>query len=201
MGTFEKLGVLVIVVIIVMILAVAIYQWGGAATEPVAAAPELPDPLTIRYLDELDGERAESPPPDAAVTPDADTWPGDIPKRYTIAPNDRVWVLVVKRWHLKESFIPAIAAANPRANLQRLRPGQTLVIPDPSAYLRGATTKSPRTRGRGTRRYEVQIGDTLESIAFRHLGSRQRWPDIISLNPGLNPKRLQEGQEIILPVR
>ena len=35
MGTFEKLGILVIVVIIVMILAVAIYQWGGAATEPV----------------------------------------------------------------------------------------------------------------------------------------------------------------------
>ena len=30
MGSFEKLGILVIVVIIVMILAVAIYQWGGA---------------------------------------------------------------------------------------------------------------------------------------------------------------------------
>jgi hypothetical protein len=29
MGSFEKLGILVIVVIIVMILAVAIYQWGG----------------------------------------------------------------------------------------------------------------------------------------------------------------------------
>ena len=30
MGSFEKLGILVIVIIIVMILAVAIHQWGGA---------------------------------------------------------------------------------------------------------------------------------------------------------------------------
>ena len=42
----------------------------------------------------------------------------------------------------------------------------------------------------------MQGGDTLESIAYRHLGSKTRWPDIVSLNPGLEPKRLFEGQEI-----
>ncbi len=59
MGTFEKLGILVIVVIIVMIMAVAIYQWGGpesqldfgpfTAVSPAGAAEPDP-PLEVDYL-------------------------------------------------------------------------------------------------------------------------------------------------------
>lgn len=191
MGTFEKLGILVIVVIIVMILAVAIYQWGGAA-EPAMQTPDLPDPLTIRYLDELE-EQGNDPDPRAPEdpAPDADTWPGGIPKNYVIRPRDKVWVLVVKRWKLKDSFIGAIAAANPAVEMKLLRPGKSLVIPDPSPYVRSGKT----------RRYEVQIGDNLRSIAYRHLGSRRRWTEIQDLNPGLNPERLMEGQEIHLPLK
>ncbi|MHC4133408.1 MAG: LysM peptidoglycan-binding domain-containing protein [Planctomycetota bacterium] len=201
MGTFEKLGILVIVVIIVMILAVAIYQW-GVVTEPATQTPDLPDPLTIRYLEELEEQRVD---PGAPATedpaPDADTWPGGIPRTYVVQPNDKVWVLVVKRWKLKDLFIAAIAAANPAANMRRLLPGQKLAIPDPSPYVR--KPGSDRTQGprRTTRRYEVQIGDTLESIAYRHLGARKRWKAIVELNPGLNPKRLMEGQEIYLPLK
>ena len=197
MGTFEKLGILVIVVIIVMILAVAVYQWGGAATDP-GVAGELPDPLTIRYLDEL--EEPDSAPERTRPLPSTDskTWPGGIPKTHVIKKNDKVWILVVKKWGLKESFIAAISAANPRANLKRLQPGQTLRIPDPSAYVKRAGSS---TQKRNARRYEIQIGDTLESIADRHLGSRTRWPDIVALNPGLNPKRLMEGQVISIPLK
>jgi hypothetical protein len=196
MGTFEKLGILVIVVIIVMILAVAIYQWGGAA-EPATQTPDLPDPLTIRYLDELE-EQGDDPDPPA---PDADTWPGGIPKIYVIRPKDKVWVLVVKRWKLKDSFIGAIAAANPAVDMKLLRPGKSLVIPDPSPYVRKPGTARKPSRSGKTRRYEVQIGDNLESIALLHLGSRQRWKEIEDLNPGLNPKRLMEGQEIYIPLK
>ena len=86
--------------------------------------------------------------------------------------------------------------------MRRLRPGQKLAIPDPSPYVRKAGTSRTPTGPRGTtRRYEVQIGDTLESIAYRHLGARKRWKDIVKLNPGLNPKRLMEGQEIYLPLK
>ena len=116
MGTFEKLGILVIVVIIVMILAVAIYQWGGAA-EPAAQTRDLPDPLTIRYLDELETQPVEPVPQRTEdPSPNADTWPGGIPKTYVIQPKDKLWVLVVNRWRLRETFIPAIEAARTMIN-------------------------------------------------------------------------------------
>jgi phage tail protein X len=201
MGTFEKLGILVIVVIIVMILAVAIYQWGGAGAPATASVVEVPETLTIRDIEDLVAQDArESPAPPASA--DAGTWPGGIPKRYRIEPADKVWVLVVKRWGLKETFIPAIEAANPKVNFARMRPGQELLIPDPSAYARTASERqvAPPKVG-ATRLYEVQTGDTLESIAYRHLGAKGRWPDIVGLNPGIEPKRLFEGQEIYLPVR
>jgi phage tail protein X len=201
MGTFEKLGILVIVVIIVMILAVAIYQWGGAAGPPatVVESPELT--VTTRdYLDQVIGADREAPPNDAAGSQDA--WPGGIPKRYRIQRDDKVWLLVVKTWGLKESFVNAIEKENPKVNFARLRPGQELLIPDPSAYVRASADNKPAPRRSSeTRRYEVQTGDTLESIAYRYLGAKSRWADIVSLNPGLEPKRLFEGQEIHLPLK
>jgi nucleoid-associated protein YgaU len=204
MGTFEKLGILVIVVIIVMILAVAIYQWGpgGSATGPDMPTPDLPDPLKIRYLDELEALGAEGDGPATGdPAPVADMWPGGIPRVHVIQPGDKVWILVVKRWKLNDSFVAAIEAANPAMNVARLRPGRKLVIPDPSSYMptKGAVKKA--AAGKATRRYEIQIGDTLENIAYRHLGARHRWQDIVALNPGLNPKRLMEGQEIYLPLK
>ncbi|MHC4972208.1 MAG: LysM peptidoglycan-binding domain-containing protein [Planctomycetota bacterium] len=201
MGTFEKLGILVIVVIIVMILAVAIYQWGGAA-EPATPTPDLPDPLTIRYLDELEAQHGE-PDPRAGddPAPDADTWPGGVPKTYEVQPNDSAWVLVFNRWKLKDTFIPVIAAANPAVKLELLRPGQKLVIPDPAAYVRKSGAARTSGRRANTRRYKIQEGDNLESIAYRHLGSRRRWTDIENLNPGLDRKRLRVGQEIYLPLK
>lgn len=202
MGTFEKLGILVIVVIIVMILAVAIYQWGGAATEPATQTPDLPDPLTIRYLEELEAQATEPGGPGTGdPTSHADMWPMGIPKVYTVQLHDKVWVLVVKRWKLKDSFIAAIAAANPAANLRLLRPGQKLAIPDPSPYVKKKSTGTEPGTSRTTRRYSVEIGDTLQNIAYRHLGAHKRWKDILDLNPGLNPERLMPGQEIYLPVK
>ena len=198
MGTFEKLGILVIVVIIVMILAVAIYQWGGATPEPATQTPDLPYPLTIRTLGELEGLDEDGVEPDA---PDVATWPGGIPKTWVIQRNDKVWVLVVKRWKLKDSFIAAITAANPAADMKRLRPGQKLTIPDPSPYVRKVGAGRAPTGPRATTRYEVQIGDNLESIAYRHLGARKRWKEIEALNPGLIPNRLKVGQEIYLPLK
>ena len=202
MGTFEKLGILVIVVIIVMILAVAIYQWGGTSPIPVgdAGAAGMPDPLTIKLLEDLGDE--ESPPqPRPAGEVGDDTWPGGIPRSYTIRKNDKVWVLVVRRWRLSDSFVAAITAANPRADMKRLLPGDRLVIPDPSAYRRGGKGEERALPKSGARSYEVKLGDTLESIAYMHLGSRSRWHDILKLNPGLNPKRMMEGQEIDLPLK
>ena len=201
MGTFEKLGILVIVVIIVMILAVAIYQWGGAGGPTTAVVGTSGPELTVKNLDDLmreDADVGKTPPkPD-----DPATWPGGVPKRYRIERDDKVWVLVVKRWGLKESFIQAIEQANPKIDFKRLKPGTELVVPDPSSYARSSSEKqAPQQKPTGARLYEVKGGDTLESIAFLHLGAKTRWPDILGMNPGLEPKRLFEGQEIYLPVK
>jgi len=199
MGTFEKLGILVIVVIIVMILAVAIYQWGGTASEPFAVAPQGSGLLTVDLDDlKMDEEEQEAASDTVDVLPTPETWPGGIPKRYVIQKDDKLWVIVVKRWGLRDSFIAAIVAANPKVDVMRLRPGKELSIPDPTAYRPGRASRATPATGRT---YEVQGGDTLESIAHRHLGKRSRWHEIVDLNPSLNPKRLMEGQEILLPLK
>ena len=201
MGTFEKLGILVIVVIIVMILAVAISQWGGMTAEGAdgamgSAVPEIVEPpLTIRHVPEM----GRPPAAEAEAEGTETTWPGGIPKVHTIQRGDLVWNLVVKEWGLKETFIAAIAAANPRADMRRLQTGDTLVIPDPRPYFRTPVEKS-RKPVEGAVSYEVQSGDTLELIAQKHLGHKKFWPRILAKNPGLKPHRMTPGQVIYLPV-
>lgn len=49
------------------------------------------------------------------------------------------------------------------------------------------------------RTYTIRKNDTLWSIAQRIYGNGQRWVDIVDANPGINPKKLAVGQEIVLP--
>jgi len=209
MGSFEKLGILVIVVIIVMILAVAVFQWG--ATGPDGAAGVLPiaeggdpGPLVVDYVNRTRRETASEGRSGSAGAPAAaKTWPGGIPKRYGIKKDDKVWVLVVRRWKLREAFIQAIRAANPGVELTRIRPGDEIAIPDPARYRRGSKSKSSATKNPPvrTRTYEIKEGDLLQTIARDHLGDRGRWPEIVKLNPGLDPARLKLGRKIRLPAK
>ena len=47
--------------------------------------------------------------------------------------------------------------------------------------------------------YTVRKGDTLWKIAAEQLGDGQRWREIVSANPGLEPKKLAVGQSLRLP--
>jgi len=49
---------------------------------------------------------------------------------------------------------------------------------------------------RTTTAYTVQKGDTLTGIAVRH---GLRWQDVVAVNPGISPNKLQVGQVIQLP--
>ena len=40
----------------------------------------------------------------------------------------------------------------------------------------------------------VAKGETLEDIALEHLGSKTRWKELVALNPGLDPRKMQIGQ-------
>ncbi len=58
---------------------------------------------------------------------------------------------------------------------------------------------APAAGAAGRQSYVVQKGDTLWSIANRVYGNGQRWKDIQSANPGLDPTRMRAGQTILLP--
>jgi len=213
MGSFEKLGILVIVVIIVMILAVAIHQWGGTAGEGApgdgtVARGFVPGSITSapleRDLGASDRTLPDAPPAaDGGAADSATHWPGGIPRRYTIQKDDVLWKLVVQRWKLKDSFTRAIEASNPKVNPQRLKVGDTLVIPDPGPYRQtpGSKEAPAPPADAATATYEVQAGDSFESIAKKVLGSSLRWNDIQALNPGIKPRALQQGQVIFVPVK
>jgi LysM repeat protein len=200
MGSFEKLGILVIVVIIVMILTVAIYQWGGAGLESsaaVAALGESPgDPVKIVIGEEpASGEAKEA---GGGAENDSDSWLPGVPRQHVVAKGDVIWKLLL-RWGLKESFIAEIQKANPKADLKRLQIGQKVRIPDPTNFV--LSRKKGEVASGGHRVYAVKQGDNLENIARYQLGSASRAGEIQTLNPGLNPKALQIGQEIKIPVK
>lgn len=48
--------------------------------------------------------------------------------------------------------------------------------------------------------YIVQKGDTLGSISEKTMGNSKYWREILKYNPNIDPKRLQAGQEILIPV-
>lgn len=66
------------------------------------------------------------------------------------------------------------------------------VVPDVAVDLSGVTFP--------TLQYVyIQPGDTLWSIASRMYGNPKRWRAIAAANPGVDPRRMQPGQRLILP--
>ncbi|MEM6551614.1 MAG: LysM peptidoglycan-binding domain-containing protein [Planctomycetota bacterium] len=57
----------------------------------------------------------------------------------------------------------------------------------------------PATEPVAARTYTIRKGDRLWKIAQQEYGDGQRWVDILEANPGLDPKRMTVGEEIVLP--
>jgi nucleoid-associated protein YgaU len=64
----------------------------------------------------------------------------------------------------------------------------------PPAQITVSSTEPPVLR-----RYTVEAGDSLSSIALTVYGSANRWVEIAQANPLVDPNRLRVGQEIKLP--
>lgn len=222
MGSFEKLGILVIVVIIVMILVVAIYQWGGTEFELAPEALRVPyagsalvedtNRATETDLDELiNAERRRRGGSGRAAGEAGEQEAGGagkpvesrrgVPEVYRVQRNDSAWKLV-RRWGLKDSFIQRIAAANPKVRIRLLQVGQLLVIPNPESYFRGSSRSKaePRAKG-GHRTYRVKEGDSYWTIAKHQLGDATRGNEIQSLNPRVRAKRMRPGMVLKIPLK
>ncbi len=136
---------------------------------------------------------------DVAPTPET-------PGSYTVKAGD-VAVLIARRFSIT---LTELAAANPNKQLDRIQPGDTLVIPPPSqggaqvppiapptgttVKAAGSTTTTAAVKTGAT--YTVQSGDTLVGIAKKvgiALATLQQ------LNPGVSASSLQVGQKLNIP--
>ena len=105
---------------------------------------------------------------------------------HVIRAGETFWALA-KRYG---SSVDLIVDENPGLHPQRLRPGQTAVVPllavTPVAVPSGATVE-----------HRVRPGETLWVLALRYGSSVER---ILRENPGVNPRRLRPGLTVIIPL-
>jgi nucleoid-associated protein YgaU len=91
-------------------------------------------------------------------------------------------------------FAPAAAPAPaPVATALKTEPAA------PKAAGGAPRTKAAAGTSGSTTEYVVQKGDSLASIAQKHLGNSSRWTEIQSLNGGIQPKALRVGAKLKLP--
>jgi len=169
MSDVEKYGLVAVVFVGGLLLVIAT-QGGFGGGDAKSLAPEVIDSATPLR------ESAPRPGGDNAVRvvpvlPDApfrwDEPPVPYPGRRSSSPA------------------AAVPGATPPAVADAQTAAAATAAPAPGAG------QAPRTPP-GT--HEVAKGETLETIAERYFGSKTRWKELLVLNPGLDPKRLQIGQ-------
>ncbi|MDB4626611.1 LysM peptidoglycan-binding domain-containing protein [Akkermansiaceae bacterium] len=87
--------------------------------------------------------------------------------------------------------VSRLQSANPGLNPSRLKIGTSLNIPGKKKSTTSSSTFSGPTTG-----HAIHSGETLGGIANRHGISLSQ---LMSANPGLNPRRLQIGQNVQIP--
>lgn len=119
--------------------------------------------------------------------------------------------LIAQRRLGRASRWPEIAMLNGIQD-ERIVEGQTLRLPgdavasatptpsvQPGVLPTARVARRPAPASAGSRTYTIRKGDVLGLIAQRELGSSKRWKEILSLNPGLDEKKLHVGKTILLP--
>lgn len=91
---------------------------------------------------------------------------------------------------------PSSAAPASATPSTPIRSGETPIRTESSPPPRSEPTRLPVGK-----RYVIQEGDMLASIARDEYGAEKYWTAIVEANPGLDPARLRVGQAINLPPR
>jgi uncharacterized protein len=104
-------------------------------------------------------------------------------------------------------FTPRETGVIPWSCWMGMLPGAFDVIdaPAPAAPPEIARTQAPEKPVQSARsaapddHYRIVAGDTLRAIARKRYGDAGRWKTILDANPGLDPRRLRPGMEIVAP--
>ncbi|MBM3562702.1 MAG: LysM peptidoglycan-binding domain-containing protein [Alphaproteobacteria bacterium] len=105
---------------------------------------------------------------------------------------ERIGVIPWSCWMgmLRGEFV--VVDALPVTASQQSAPVASVAQDEPHEAQNTSTPAAPQS-------YTVRRGDTLRSIAKRLYGDEKRWRDIADVNPALTPKKLRQGQVIVLP--
>jgi nucleoid-associated protein YgaU len=189
MGNLEKYGVCALLFVIVTVLAISI--WGPRPARPSSPSPPSGAPAGSREARASSPERSPQTP--AGPARGARLLEG------TSADATKSGLLSQFKTHTDQLFglqpvpIPGAtpASENPPepAKPEASAPAAS---PPPPSGARAPSAPQPRI-------YVVKKGDVLEAIAQRELGSSAKWREIVQWNEGIDPRRIREGQEIVIP--
>lgn len=154
--------------------------------------------------------------PTAKPAPIKPETPASAPRTHVVASGDS-FAKLAERYYGSQKHVRTLLAANPTIDPKAMRVGSTITIPplsDGSSHTSEAAGSKPGARssksearpvpGPGQHEYTVAEGDTLYTIAEKHLGSGNRWPEVYELNKeevGNDPMTLRVGHVILLPAR
>lgn len=141
---------------------------------------------------------AVDPKPASPATGDDKRW------TYTVKDGDLLGTIAQKQLG-STRYVDEIQKLNPGLDPRRIHEGDKLVMPSKAELGAGGGAKaaSPHADAKavaGTKSYTVRDGDTYEAIAVKLFKSKARVDDIAKLNPGLDPRKLHPGKDIVVPV-
>jgi LysM repeat protein len=130
----------------------------------------------------------------AAGPPSAPPAPGGCRGGHFVVRGDTLYS-IARRCH---STIVAIAQASRLADPRRIEIGQLLIIPGPADVPQpmAAMKPEPAREPMPALAYRFQPGDTVYSLAR---WARTSVPALFAANPGLDPRKIEIGDEIRLP--
>jgi nucleoid-associated protein YgaU len=170
-----------------------------AGNDPWTSAPTAPPEIANRQ-DPLPSSPVPTTAPRTAPAPAAKG------PQYVVQKGDSL-IRIASKTLGSGSRWTEIQALNGGLDPRNLHPGMTLSLPAAAKVPKSGSPAAAKPAKRppsaspssGTGTYVVRAGDTLSSIASRVLGDGNRWREILSANPGLNPKRLFVGKSLRVP--
>lgn len=155
----------------------------GISAEAIIAANNISDPTLLQIGQRLLIPVTPTPTPRFSPTPTLSPTPTPEPVMYIVQPGDTLLAIAAEYGTTVEAIIISNGIANPTL----LQIGQEIIIPPNRGSILGVPTII----------HEVLGGETLSSIAAR-FGSTVE--DILVTNPDLEPRLLQVGQLLIVPL-
>lgn len=118
---------------------------------------------------------------------------------YTVREGDKGFWAVSKKVYGHGKYYQRIAEANPGIDPRRLRAGQTLIVPPPTAATAPVRPVRRIVPGVGGT-YTVQAGDAgFWGVAQKVYGHGRHQALIAKANPGIDSGKLKPGQQLVVP--